>query len=207
MVDITKEIIKYGQIAGEKGFTPGISGNISARLGNNKFIITASGSANGYLEKKDFVTIDKEGLPLKGKLLPSSERFLHLKFYEKRPEINCIFHVHSPYLTAFAASSKELSQGISPEIIYCFGKIPLAQYALPGSKDLVENTSKFFKDYDVILMENHGVIIGGKTIKQAYLNLELAEYYAKTIICAKILGGAKILTDDEIQKIYSLRQK
>jgi L-fuculose-phosphate aldolase len=205
MFDKINEIIKYGRIAGDKGFTPGISGNISARIGDGQFIITASGSANGYLEDGDFVTVSETGDVISGEKKPSSERFLHLKFYEKRPDINCIFHVHSPYLTAFAASSKPLEEGISPEIVYCFGKIPLAKYALPGSDELVKNTSEFFNDYDVVLMENHGVIVGGKTIKQAYLNLELAEYYAKTLICAKILGGAKILTEDEIQKIYLLR--
>jgi L-fuculose-phosphate aldolase len=204
MVEIVDEIIKYGRIAGEKGFTPGISGNISARVGEN-FIITASGSANGYLEPDDFVTVSKTGEVISGDKKPSSERFLHLKFYEERPDINCVFHVHSPYLTAFAVSSKALDDGISPEIIYCFGKIPLAKYALPGSEDLVKNTSIFFNDYDVVLMENHGVIVGGNSVKQAYLNLELVEYYAKTLIGAKILGSAKILTEDEIQKIYLLR--
>ena len=121
--------------------------------------------------------------------------------------MNYILHVHSPYLTAFAASGLALEDAISPEIIYCFDKIPLAKYALPGSIDLVKNTSIYFKNYDVILLENHGVIVGGSTMKQAYLNLELVEEYAKTIICAKILGGAKILPEEEVKKIYSLKQK
>ena len=100
-----------------------------------------------------------------------------------------------------------LDMNVSPEIIYCFGKIPVAEYALPGSVELVENTSKYFKEYDVILMKNHGVIIAGQNVKDAYLKLELVEAYAKTNICAKILGGAKILDENEVQKIYELRNK
>ena len=68
---------------------------------------------------------------------PSSEKMLHIKFYQMRPDINYIFHVHSPYLTAFASAGKSLDQPVLAEIVYCFGKIPLAEYALPGSKDLV----------------------------------------------------------------------
>lgn len=202
--DVINQIIKYGKIAGAEGLTPGISGNISARDGDN-IIITSSGSANGYLAEEDFSVIDYEGNVVSGNLKPSSEKGLHIEYYNQRNDINCIFHVHSPYLTAFASAGIPLEDGISPEIIYCFGKIPLAEYALPGSKELVKSTSMFFKDYDVILMRNHGVVVGGKSIKDAFLKLELAEGYAKSIICAKILGGAKILEEDEIQKIYSLK--
>ena len=203
---IKSEIIEYGKLAGEKGYTPGISGNISARFGEN-VVITSSGSANGYLKDDEFSVIDFEGNSVFGNSKPSSEKFLHIEFYKTRKDVNYILHVHSPYLTAFAASGLALEDAISPEIIYCFDKIPLAKYALPGSIDLVKNTSIYFKNYDVILLENHGVIVGGSTMKQAYLNLELVEEYAKTIICAKILGGAKILPEEEVKKIYSLKQK
>lgn len=201
---IKSELIKYGKIAGEKGFTPGISGNLSARYDKN-IIISSSGSANGYLENEDFSIVNYEGAYIEGNQKPSSERFLHLEFYKQRADINCVFHVHSPYLTAFASAGIALDDDISPEIIYCFGNIPIAEYATPGSQELVNLTSKYFINHDVILMKNHGVIIGGKTVKDTYLKLELVEGYAKTIICTKILGGAKIISEEEVKKIYSLR--
>lgn len=204
--ELKSKLIEYGKLAGVKGFTPGFSGNLSARCGD-KIIITATGTANGYLKEDDFAVIDFEGNVVEGSKRPSSEKMLHVKFYELRPEINYIFHVHSPYLTSFAASGMEMNENVLAEIVYCFGKIPLAKYALPGSVDLVENTSLYFKDYDVVLMENHGVIVGDRDVEQAYLKLELCEAYAKTLICSKILGGAKILPEEEVEKIYSLRNK
>ena len=201
---LVQEIIKFGKIAGEKGYTPGISGNVSVRC-DEGILITASGSANGYLEPEDVVLIDLEGNVVQGSKKASTEKFLHLEFYKKRPDVNSVFHVHSPYLTAFASSHTALMDGVSPEIIYCFGEIPLAQYAIPGSQELVTHTAKYFDKCDVILMANHGVIIGGRSVKDAYLKLELVEEYAKTIICTKFLGGAKILPDEEIEKIYLLR--
>ncbi len=202
---LKQEIIKYGNLAGVKGFTPGISGNISARVDNEHVLITSSGSANGYLSEDELVMIDNYGNAAAGEKKPSSEKFLHLEFYKQRQDINAVFHVHSPYLTAFASCGIALDEPVSPEIIYCFGKIPIAKYALPGSDKLVSETAKFFKDYDIILMENHGVIVGGSSVKDAYLKLELAEGYAKTIICTKFLGSAKILSSEEVEKIYSLR--
>lgn len=203
--DKKNELIEYGRMAGDKNYTLGISGNLSARCGDN-VVITSSGVANGYLAENDFAVVDFDGNLIEGEK-PSSERMLHIEFYKKRPEMNYVMHVHSPYLTAFATAGIALDDKISPEIIYCFGEIPLAEYAIPGSKELVEKTSKYFENYDVVLMANHGVIIAGKDIKDAFYKLDLCENYAKTVIGAKLLGGAKILPEEEVEKIYSLRQK
>lgn len=203
--DKKNELIEYGRMAGDKNYTPGISGNLSARCGD-MVVITSSGVANGYLTENDFAVVDFDGNAIAGEK-PSSERMLHIEFYKKRPEMNYVMHVHSPYLTAFASAGIALDDKISPEIIYCFEKIPLAEYSIPGSKELVEKTSKYFENYDVVLMANHGVIIAGKDIKDAFYKLDLCENYAKTVICAKLLGGAKILPEEEVEKIYLLRQK
>lgn len=203
--DKKNELIEYGRMAGDKNYTPGISGNLSARCGD-MVVITSSGVANGYLTENDFAVVDFDGNAIEGGK-PSSERMLHIEFYKKRPEMNYVMHVHSPYLTAFASAGIALDDKISPEIIYCFEKIPLAEYSIPGSKELVEKTSKYFENYDVVLMANHGVIIAGKDIKDAFYKLDLCENYAKTVICAKLLGGAKILPEEEVEKIYLLRQK
>lgn len=205
LTKLKQELIEYGKLAGVKDFTPGFSGNLSARYGD-KIVITATGSANGYLREDDFAVIDFNGDVVEGVKKPSSEKMLHVKFYQDRPDINYILHVHAPYLTSFAAAGLEMNEDVLAEIVYCFGKIPLAKYALPGSEELVNNTSMYFKDYDVILMANHGVIIGDKDIQQAYLKLELCEAYAKTLICAKLLGDVKMLPEDEVEKIYSLRK-
>lgn len=203
--DKKNELIEYGRMAGDKNYTPGISGNLSARCGD-MVVITSSGVANGYLTENDFAVVDFDGNAIEGEK-PSSERMLHIEFYKKRPEMNYVMHVHSPYLTAFASARIALDDKILPEIIYCFEKIPLAEYSIPGSKELVEKTSKYFENYDVVLMANHGVIIAGKDIKDAFYKLDLCENYAKTVICAKLLGGAKILPEEEVEKIYLLRQK
>ena len=182
MFETEKEcIIEYGRLAGTKFLTSGYSGNISCRCGDNNILITATSTSNGYLGKEDFSLIDYAGNQTEGEKKPSSEKFLHIEFYKQRDDINSIFHVHSPYLTAFAAAGMPLEEKVLPEMVFNFGIIPVADYALPGSMELVSNTAKYFKDYSVILMRNHGVIVGGSDVKDAFLKLELCETYAKTI--------------------------
>ncbi len=204
MEKIIKDLIKYGKRAGKKNFTPGMSGNFSARYGNN-IIITTSGSANGYLKEDDFVVIDFDGNVVQGNKKPSSEKMLHVEFYKMRPDINYILHVHAPYLSSFASAGLALDEPIMAENVYYFGHIPLAEYGLPSSKDLVDKTSKYFKDFDAVLMANHGFIVGDSTLENAYLKLELAESYAQVVLNTKILGGAVLLTDSQVEEINKLK--
>ena len=93
---LTNLIIKYGRQCGEKNYTPGYSGNISARY-REGMLITTSGSSNGYLDKKDIVYTNFDGKSLETGKKPSSEKFLHIGIYNLRPDINFILHVHSPH--------------------------------------------------------------------------------------------------------------
>ena len=189
---------------GAKNYTPGYSGNISMRYGNN-LIITTSGSSNGYLSENDLVEIDFDAKPINSDKKPSSEKLLHIEFYKRRPDINAIIHVHPAGLSAFASAHKALLEPIMAENVFYFGGIPLAEYALPSSHDLVNNTAKYFDEYDTVLMANHGVIIGSKSLEDAYLKLEIAEEYAKTVIYTQALGGPQILSDTQAQAILALR--
>lgn len=204
--NLTEEIIKCGKLCGEKNFTPGYSGNISARYLDG-MLITISGSANGYLQADDVVYTNFDGNSLEEGKKPSSEKFLHIEIYKKRPDINYIIHVHAPYLSSFASAGKDLMAPVMAENVFYFGGIPLAKYALPSSMELVKNTVKYFNEYDAVLMENHGFIIGSKTMRDAYLKLELAESYAQVVLNTQLLGGAKKLSRKQAKAILDLRNK
>lgn len=203
---LKSELIEYGKLAGIKNFTPGYSGNFSARYGD-KILITSSGSANGYLSEDELVLMDFDGNLVEGNKKPSSEKMLHAEFYKQRPDVNYIIHVHSPYLSSFACCHIPLDEPVMAENVFYFGQIPLADYGLPSSFDLVEKTAKYFKDYDAVLMANHGFIVGDKTIKDAFLKLELAESYAQVVFNTKMMGGAVLFNEKEVEEINALKKK
>ena len=127
-----RQMIEYGKIAGAKNLTPGMSGNLSARC-RETIVITASGTSNAYLEPKDFSVLNFEGKVVVGAKNPSSERMLHVEFYKMRPDINYIMHVHSPYLSTFAACRKALEYAKeNPELLEDLLKmkrLPIGQLA------------------------------------------------------------------------------
>lgn len=204
--ELKQEIIKYGKLSEAKNLTPGISGNMSARFGD-KILITSSGSANGYLSEDDFAVIDFDGNVVEGVRKPSSEKLVHTAFYKMREDVNYILHMHSPFLSSFASAGLALDEPIMAENVFYFGQIPLAEYGLPSSVDLAEKTSKYFGEYNAVLMANHGFIVGDKTIEDAFYKLVLAESYAQVVLNTRLLGGAKLLTEEQVKEIYQLRIK
>ncbi len=204
--ELKKELIYYGKLCGEKNYTPGVSGNISARF-EDKILITSSGTANGYLSENDFSLIDFDGNVIEGNPKASSEKMLHAEFYKMRSDINYIIHVHSPYLCTFASCGQSLDEPLMAENVFYFGGIPLAEYALPSSQELVKNTAKYFDKYDSVLMANHGFITGGKELKETYLKLEMAESYAQVVFNTKLLGNAVLLNEKQVEEIIGLKNK
>lgn len=198
-------LIKYGRRLGVKNMSPGTSGNISVRSKNN-IMISASGSALPDLSLSDITLMDFDAKVVKGKKKPSSEKHLHARIYQMRPDINAIVHCHAPYVSSFAVSHMPLSKPIISENVFYFGEIPLADYAMPSSDDLVEFTAKYFDRHDAVLMANHGIIIGGKDLKDAYHKMETAETYAQIYLNSMILGQPHDLSEEHIAQIYELRK-
>ena len=202
---IKNKIIETGNKLYSRNLTIGTSGNISIKA-DDCIYITASGTALGNLSQDGIVTIDFDGSLISG-TKASSEKLLHVEIYKKRPDIKAIIHTHPVYLTSFAACRKPLNEPVMSENILYFEDIPVADYAMPSSIELVKNTVKYIDKRDVILMANHGVVACADTIENAFLKLETAEYYAQVTLNTKIIGGAKYLTSEEIKDLLDLKQK
>jgi L-fuculose-phosphate aldolase len=141
---------------------------------------------------------------IKGNKKPSSEKHLHARIYETRPDANAVIHCHAPYVSSFAAAHIPLDKPIISESVFYFGEIPIADYAMPSSDDLVKYTVKFFKDHDAVLMANHGIIICAESLESAYYKMETAETYAQIYLNSLILGQPHCLSDENVKKIHEL---
>ncbi len=200
-----KEIIYWAKRAYNKDLSPATSGNISCVDIDNKVLITSSGSSFADLEEDDIVKVDKEGNIIEGIKKPSSEKNMHLLIYKKRPDIKAIIHCHCPYITAFAVSNKEINEVIMPEFGLYFGSIPISKYFLPSSYELAQNVSDLFKNKNAVLMKNHGIIVGSKSLKEAFYMLESINAYSKTYIFSKIISSPKSLNKKQIKEIEKLK--
>lgn len=199
-----QEILYWAKRTYSARMVPATSGNISLYSGK-KILLSASEVCLGDMGTKDIAILDISGTVLNN-VKPSSEKFMHLEIYKKRPDIKAVIHIHCPYVTSFAVCRKGINEPILPEFIYNFGSIPSAKYALPGSLELADEVSKYFEEGNsAVLMENHGLVAGAGTLKETFYILESIQAYAKTYFAAKFLGKIQTLNDEEVLKIKNLK--
>ena len=183
------------------GMTTTSGGNISIRDTNGDIWITPSGVDKGNLTTKDIMCVKKDGTVV-GPHKPSSEFPFHKAIFEARPELKAVIHAHPPALVAFSIARTVPDTKIVPQAHNICGDIGFAEYGCPGSEDLGKKIAKQFRNtnYKAVIMENHGVVLGGTDMMDAYQRFETLDFCCRTIINAKKLGGVNYLTDEEVSK-------
>ena len=169
---IQKELIEWGKKLSKLGCiptypnpeNPGLissAGNLSARIGD-RFIITAAGSNLGELSNNNFVEVwdvdmSEKLIQAKGSEEPSSETMLHYSIYQKRNDVQVIFHGHNQQLLA-QCSQLGLK---STKKWYPYGTLELMNSVC----DMIKENDRF------LIMKDHGFLSFGKTCQQAGENI------------------------------------
>ncbi len=182
------------------GLTTTSGGNISIRGADGSIWITPSAIDKGSLTEKDIVRVEPNGT-LVGLHKPSSELPFHQAIYNVRPDVNAIIHAHPPALVSFSIVRKTPNTAIIPQAKFLCGEVGYAPYELPGSKELGESIAAAFdKGAQSVIMENHGTVVGGIDLSEAFMRFETLEFCAKTSIRAGIIGGIKALSTEQINR-------
>ncbi len=194
---IKKELARCaGELASE-GLVSGGAGNISARAGKQIYIKKA---ATGFkkAKPKDFINI-------KDKKQVSAEWRLHLYCYKVRPDIKAVVHTHPVAVLSLASMGIKIKP-VTVDFAVCFKNgLKHTKFALPGSKNLAELTANAIKNYDGVILSNHGLVAVGASLKEASLRSIIAEREAKIILASKLLNHRiKNLTKSQLKSIYKL---
>ena len=201
---IRQQLVELGRRMHEKSFVAANDGNLSYRLSDDHIITTPTGVSKGFMSPEQMVVVDIDGKVLSGGK-PSTELLMHLFFYRERPEVRAVVHAHPIYATGFATAGLSFDQCVSPEIIATLGSIPLAKYGTPSTNELPETLRPFVHLHDAILLANHGVVTAGKDLQDAYYKLERLEHYAHIIFIARLLGGERPLSKEDVEKLQAIR--
>ena len=203
---LSESIAEIGRRMYDRYLIAGTDGNISCRLPDGSFLITPSGKAKGRLSPEDMVVIDEGGGIISGNGKPSSEFRLHTRIYSVRSDINAIVHAHPIFCTAYASAGKPLTASILPEIVLTVGDIPLANYGTPSTSELPDSVEELIESHDAILLRNHGVVVAGANLEEAFNRLEIVEHFAQILHTAKAIGGAKPLSNEQIDKLMKIKE-
>jgi L-fuculose-phosphate aldolase len=183
----------------KRGLTTTSGGNISVIDESGDIWVTPAAVDKGSLRPSDIVCVKKDGT-IAGRHKPSSEFPFHKAIYEMRPDIRAIIHAHPPALVSFSIVHEIPDTNIISQAKYICGPIGYATYELPGSHLLGERiAAEFARGFKAIIMENHGTVLGGTDLVDAFQRFETLEFCARTILFGKTIGTPQYLSDAEIE--------
>ena len=201
------EIVEVGKRLYDRGYIASNDGNVSVRLDDDSVIITPTGISKGFMKPEDLIIIDMNGNLLEGKGLPSSESHMHIGVYKDRPDVKSVCHAHPPYATGFAVAGIPLDKMALPEVIISLGTVPVVEYGETGTTELYQSISKYVRDYDALLLANHGALTVGNSVLNAYHKMETLEHAAEIRFIAQQLGRVNTLTEKQVAQLISQREK
>lgn len=175
-------------------------GNISLRDEDGSIWMTPARVDKGRLDRRDIVRLLPDGT-VEGIHPPSSEHPFHRGIYDARPDLHAVIHAHPGALVSFSICGKVPDTRVFPEAWTVCGEVAFAPYALPGSERLGELIAAQFgseKKPACVMLENHGVVVAGTDLEEAFARFETLEVVAQIILHASGLGPVKTLRAEQL---------
>lgn len=178
-----------------RGLTWGTSGNISARLGAERFAISASGAALDELDEERVATCVIAGDEWLGARGPSVETGMHRSIYAARPDVGAIVHASPPHATLVACSALAVDARVMSDTVHYVRRVARVPFHNPGSPELAEAATAAAADCDVLLLDNHGCLCLGATPGEAVTRLEALELLCWMLVAERLGFPLRPLTE------------
>jgi L-fuculose-phosphate aldolase len=208
---LREAIVETGRVAYRRGHLTANDGNISVRLSQDRILITPSGLCKGRLESGDLLVVDLDGNLLQKAadpdLKPTSEQPMHLEVYRQRSDVHAVLHAHPPYATALTVAGREIRNDVLPEVMLLMDEIPITDFAAPSSPENAAVIREPIKEYDAIMLRQHGSLTVGPTLDQALIHLDRLEHVARVLALAEMLGKVTPWPEDKWPDLAAVRAK
>ncbi len=205
--EFREDIVRVCRLIYQKGWVAANDGNVSIRLDKDRIMCTPTAISKGMVNSEDIIVCDMDGNKVEGNRERTSEIAMHMAIYSLREDVRSVVHAHPPVATGFATAGRPLDKALLPEVIIQLGAVPLASYGLPGTPALSEGMLPFIPHYDALLLENHGCTSYGRDVWEAFFRMEIVEHFARITFVAEMLGGARPLPREEVEKLFAARAR
>jgi L-fuculose-phosphate aldolase len=195
-----RQLVEYGRRLGADGLAFGSAGNLSVRVGD-VVVITPSSVPYETVEPHDLCVVSPDGTKLAGDGTISSEWPMHWEVYTSS-DAGAVVHTHSPEVIALSATCDEL-----PAIHYAIarvgGPVRVVPYTRFGSEQLAQGARSGLAGRSAAILQNHGAITHGATLREAYDRAALLEWLAGIYRRALQYGSPRLLTTDELDEVVA----
>lgn len=184
---LRRQLCDAGKRLSDQRLIVACEGNLSARLGGRRFLITPRGRRKGELTPSDLLVCTIEGY-VEGAGKPSTEAPMHRAIYRARPDCLAVVHAHPPFATAFGIAGRGIPSDLLPEAAMVLGPVALVPFGLTGTEELARAMEPYLLDHKAFLLANHGATTLGSRPEDALQRMETLEQLALMVFAAEQLG-------------------
>ena len=183
------------RLAAHFGLNEGIDNHLTMLVPGyeDRFLLAPFGLLWSEVRASDFMVIDFDGTIVSGKgPVEDTALYIHVPVHRLAPQARCALHTHMPYATALCMlddprleMAGQSALGFHEQISYEADYNGLAFDHTEG-----ERLARALGDKSVLMMRNHGVLVVGQTLPQAWERLYFLERAAQAQVLALSTGRA-----------------
>jgi ribulose-5-phosphate 4-epimerase/fuculose-1-phosphate aldolase len=183
------------------GFHEGICNHFTLAVPgrDDRFLVIPYGLHWSEVTAGNLIVVDDRGATVEGDgRVEATALFIHGPVHRARPDARCVLHTHMPHATALTSladghlpMATQNAFGFHGRIAYDDGYAGLALEGAEGRRLVA-----VLGDRDVLMMANHGVLVVGATVADAYDTLYYLERACHVTVLALSTGRPlKVLPD------------
>ena len=178
------ELAACFQLAAQCGFDEGICNHFSAVVPGHDdlFFVNPYGYAFSEITASKILVCDFDGHVIDGVGRPEATAFyIHARLHKLKPRVRAAFHTHMPNATALCLLEGPPLLWLGQTSLKFYGRTAVDEHynglALDDSEG--DRIAESMGDADILFLKNHGVMVGGPTIAEAWDDLYYLERAAE----------------------------
>jgi len=185
--------------------------HISARLPGpeNHFLINQYGVLFHEMRASDLVKIDYDGNIVgddnQSRRVNAAGFCIHSAIHMARHDLVCVIHTHTAAGMAVAAQKHGLLP-LSQHALKFYGHLAYHGYeGIALDLDERERLVSDLGEHRAMILQNHGLLVAGRTIPEAFNNIYYLERACQAQVAA-LAGGTELVTPPEAVRLHTAEQ-
>jgi ribulose-5-phosphate 4-epimerase/fuculose-1-phosphate aldolase len=178
------ELAACFQLAAQRGFEEGVCNHFSALVPGHDtlFLVNPYGYAFSEITASRLLICDVDGHVIDGEGQPEATAFyIHAQLHKVQPRVKAAFHTHMPNATALCLLEGPPLLWLGQTALKFYGRTAVDEHygglALDDSEG--ERIAAALGDADILFLKNHGVMVAGASIAEAWDDLYYLERAAE----------------------------
>jgi ribulose-5-phosphate 4-epimerase/fuculose-1-phosphate aldolase len=189
--------------AARHGLNEGVCNHFSMAVPgrDDLFLVNPQGLHWSEITPADLVMADGEGNVIEGKYpVEATAFFIHARIHQGNKNAAVVLHTHMPYATALTSIRDGRIEMCTQNAFRFWDRIAYDEdYAgVALSNDEGDRMCRALGDKDILFLRNHGVLVTGGNVAQAYDDLYYLERTAMVQVLAMQTGRPLHHVDDAI---------